>query len=55
MTLAIRVLKNVFPLHTETQDCHLMYHLTYRFKYHNVDIFSINLFSYVDEWTHFSN
>ena len=41
MTLAISMLKNIFLLHTRTQDYHLMYP--------NVDIFSLKKFTYVEK------
>ena len=51
MTLAIRTLIKIFPLHTKTQGCHLKYSLCYS-KYQNVGIFSCEEVTYVDEWNH---
>ena len=47
MTLAISVLKNIFPLHTKSHDYHS--DPLCCSKCHNVDIFSLKEVAYVDK------
>ena len=54
MTLAITMLKNMFLLHTQTQDYHLMLQCA-TLKCHDVDIFSLKDVTYVGEWNNIGN
>ena len=54
MTLAISTRRNFFPLHPKMQAYHQT-HPMCRSKCHNVDAFSLEGVTYVDEWNCIGN
>ena len=54
MTPAISMLKNIFLLHTKTQDYHLIIPMRYS-KRHNVDLLALKEVTCIDEWNLIDN
>jgi hypothetical protein len=54
MTLVISMLKKLFPLHTKTQDYHLMYSNVLLYMSQRI-YFSLKKVTYVVEYNHIGN